>query len=407
MGNGAADVPHRPSLAGLDRVRATAALGVVLLHACVPYLSNPMPGLIWPVKDAASATVDWLFWGIEVFIMPVFLVLAGYLLYRSSLRQSEEALLRSRAKRLLVPLGFGLVVILPIDLYLWTLGLVIEGAVPAVKLKSFKFESPIGDAIWGTAHLWFLSYVFSYVAVFAALLRCKKRSIRFGIALRSVTKPRVVLPVLFGVAVGAVFVSPEVVWGFQHGFLPYPSKWCYCAAFFAAGWFLGSWDRELVWLKTYAFRTAALGVLFLVAAIALGRWHLQQGGGASELLVLAVVTTTAAISTTLGVLGFAVRSDAPVGRSTRYLAAASFWIYLVHHPVVGLTHIDLKWLLPEAAPIVKLMLSFMVTTAFCLASYELLIVRTRLGLWLGFRSITSVEVVPETVAPAREFRRAA
>ena len=67
------DAPPK-RLAGLDRVRALAALGVVLLHACVPYLRHPMPGLTWPIRDTTSATVDWLFWSIEVFIMPVFLI---------------------------------------------------------------------------------------------------------------------------------------------------------------------------------------------------------------------------------------------------------------------------------------------------------------------------------------------
>ena len=50
---------------------------LVALHAGVPYARHPMPGLIWPVSDSRSGVVDAIFWSIEVFIMPLFLVMAG------------------------------------------------------------------------------------------------------------------------------------------------------------------------------------------------------------------------------------------------------------------------------------------------------------------------------------------
>ena len=40
-------------------------------------------------------------------------------------------------------------------------------------------------------------------------------------------------------------------------------------------------------------------------------------------------------------------------RDGEILAAASFWIYLVHHPILGIIHIDLKWLLPDANPVLE------------------------------------------------------
>jgi glucan biosynthesis protein C len=134
--------PKQPNaVAGLDVLRVFAAMAVVVLHASVPYLRIRMPGLVWPVGDNSSRWVDAVFWGIEVMIMPLFLVIAGFLLWRSSRRLSPGQLVSSRAKRILIPLAFGILVILPIDLYIWTVGLVADGAVEPIKLKSLKFDT--------------------------------------------------------------------------------------------------------------------------------------------------------------------------------------------------------------------------------------------------------------------------
>ena len=98
--------PNRNSgaaLPGLDFLRGVAALGVVMLHACVPYPRHPMPGLAWPVHDGASPWVGFLFWWIELFIMPLFLAMAGFLAWQTLQRHGERKLVRNRAKRLLIP----------------------------------------------------------------------------------------------------------------------------------------------------------------------------------------------------------------------------------------------------------------------------------------------------------------
>lgn len=375
----------RHPIAGLDRVRAGAALGVVLLHACVPYLRHPMPGLVWPISDSTSGLADWMFWGIEVFIMPVFLVLAGFLLWHSSQRSQPIELLRSRAKRLLIPLTFGLLVILPIDLYVWTLGLVAEGQVAAVKLKSFKFEQPLSEQIWGTAHLWFLGYVFLYVTVAAAAMSVRRRSPRLTTWLDRADSSRLILPIILLAAVLSIYLAPEVVWGFQHGFAPVPSKWLYCGTYFLGGWLMGRWDPSLQSLQARAGRFFGVGVVSLLVTIPLGIWHLDQSGAGIALATLALMTTLSAATLTLGLIGLATGSSWPVGRVVSYLAGASFWIYLIHHPLLGLLHIDLKWLLPEASGLTKLLLSFGATILVSLLTYEYIVQRTRLGLWLGLR----------------------
>ncbi|MFC2686084.1 MAG: acyltransferase, partial [Arachnia propionica] len=67
----------------------------------------------------------------------------------------------------------------------------------------------------------------------------------------------------------------------------------------------------------------------------------------------------------------------------RYLADASYWMYLVHLPLLVLFEIplaDLGWPI-----LVKLLLTWAVTTAVLLITYELLVRHTWLGAWLNGR----------------------
>mgnify|MGYP001820838048 CR=1 FL=1 len=210
------------AVAGLDMLRVFAAMAVVLLHAGVPYLQTRMPGLVWPVSDNSSRVVDAIFWGIEVMIMPLFLVIAGFLFWRSARRLSPWQLVGSRAKRMLIPLAFGIVVVLPIDLYIWTVGLVADGTVDPIKLKSLKFDPPIANNIWGLAHLWFLLYVFLYVVVAATLFRLASFAFIKRVA-RTVAQRNVFVPALSCIAGLTLFAARVVVWGFQHAVLPVPS----------------------------------------------------------------------------------------------------------------------------------------------------------------------------------------
>lgn len=368
--------------AGLDALRAAAAFGVVLLHSCVPYLQHPMPGLAWPVRDTASPIVDFGFWWIELFIMPLFLVIAGFLAWQTLERRGPIALVRSRAKRLLIPLLFGILVILPLDLYCWVLGWVAEGIVAPIKLKSLKFDGVVDRDLWGLSHLWFLQYLFLYVSVTALVVLVRRR---YATLDRQSPKPLVIAAAVLAVGTVTLYVRPEVVWGFQHAFPPVVSKWLYCGLFFAFGATLASHDGQLVRLKAHAHRLVAPAMLFSVAAVSLGRWHLS-GNGDHQLaeIALAALTCCSGLLLTLALIGVAVARIGQVPQTVQYLAAASFWVYLVHHPLLGLVHLDLKWMLPGASPVVKTVAAFAIASGLSLLLYEGLIRRTALGRTLGF-----------------------
>jgi peptidoglycan/LPS O-acetylase OafA/YrhL len=373
--------PLTAKFAGLDAVRGFAALGVVLFHACIPYLKHPMPGLTWAVRDDANGVTDFFYWWMELFIMPLFLVMAGFLAWKTFQKRGRSELIMSRARRLLKPLLFGIVVVLPLDLYCWVLGWVADGIVPAVKLRSLKFDPHLDRNLWGLSHLWFLQYLFLYVVVFAV---ASSLGSRFSILRRIRLGPKAIVGMIVFLGSTTLYFHPEVVWGFQHDFLPVASKWIYSGLSFALGAALANFDGELDWLKASANRIVPAAAVCSVAAVLLGQWHLSGGQSQQAQVALAGLTCVSSVLISLSIIGVAVARVGRVSNVVGYLSAASFWVYIVHHPILGLVHTDLKFLMPGMSPVLKTIIAFAVTSGFCLATYETFVRKTRLGIWLGF-----------------------
>ncbi len=414
-------LPLRPLPArniGPDAVRAFAALLVVYLHACAAYLTNPMPGLVWATQDQRSAACDSLFWAIEVFIMPLFLLLAGFYSWRSLANGSGGEFLLSRSRRLLRPLLFGVLMILPLDLYIWMLGMVGDGFMPLSKLRSLKVPAPQSDYLWGLSHLWFLLYAFTYSALLVGV-----RAV-FGLKSWKLIWNKAAQVSIIGFSAAAILslaLAPEVVFGFQHSFLPNPSKWIYCGMFFAGGVALAVYDPHFYKINRNAARKLAFGMIATTAAVLLGRWTLAPDRALPEQsmasqwvpISLAIITVVAAWSVSLGLIGVANRWSPALQRSTtiaaaiRYLAEASLWIYLIHHPIVGLVQIDLKHLVPGLSPFAKSILVLAISSALAIASYETLIRRTRFGHWIGLTSKPPQQEPAQATEPSAVVSRPA
>ncbi|SMP40493.1 Peptidoglycan/LPS O-acetylase OafA/YrhL, contains acyltransferase and SGNH-hydrolase domains [Neorhodopirellula lusitana] len=333
-------VSAKTNLIGVTALRGWAAVAVVVLHACMPYSTPAMPGLVWSVTDTPSQTATVLMWSIEVVIMPVFLVVAGFLASQSMANRGPSKTLKNRLKRLGWPLLWTTLFLIPVDLYIWLCGLLADGVITPRKLQSLKFDDALDSKIWGLSHLWFLQYLMTYVALLALgwdrLQSIGTTSLR-----------RWGLPACLGIAVAVLAARPEVVWGFQHAFLPVASKWIYSGVFFLAGAMWWRLDPQLQALTEHSKRLIGPSVMLWTAAVTVGIWWLTQAPNATASMVnqtsLAILTVAAAACVTFALVGLSMRKVNRLGPITGRLASASFLIYLLHHPVVGLAHISAKY----------------------------------------------------------------
>jgi glucans biosynthesis protein C len=428
---------------GLDWLRAFATILVVLLHAGIPYLTQPLPGVVWSVESAErSSAVNLCCWWINGFIMPLFFLMSGFFACELRERLGTGGFLRHRLHRIGGPLLFGMIVILPLDLYAWLLGWVQQGWIPAQKLRSLKIDSPLGDQLWGLAHLWFLEYLLLYCLAGWAICRVLDWRVRRRVESRR-TAPVIPLPAVSGspwgrsvsvnerllaggtALLGAVAicgtvltVEPEVVIGFRHGWLPLWENAIFFAVPFAIGWgwaafrkkgptgseAVGNGSEGVTWWLPAGGLVLATGMF--VTLLPRLEAHLTRNETGLTDPGLAYLFAGFGLLMSVSLFGIALLSSArqaPAG--VRYFAQASFWIYLLHHPLVGLVHVDL-WSLAWPAW-VKFLVAALVPLTLCLLTYQIVVRRTFIGLVLNGRHATqrpagaTVEPVAES-APTRQ-----
>ena len=390
---------------GVDVTRVIAALLVVYLHSCIPYVHPNMPGLAWLIYDNSSKLTSLSFWLVELFIMPLFLIIAGFYARKSLEKQGPHEFIIARHKRLLKPFLWSCLLILPLEYYLWVASWVIEGKIPVETLWKLKVPRDHRHHLFGTAHLWFLPYTLSYCLVLATLhyllgtrlpnvtkrLKDRFKTIIDEKFLRKKTQvannPYLLPMYIFnGIAV-IVFLAtaPEVVFGFQHAFMPVLSKWCYSGTYFAAGAITASGGFQFSDLNPRPLKALSCGTAASMIAIAVGTWsisfadpfsaNLQTNWQAS--IILSILTTIAAwkISTSLVEILSCLPTMFGFYRFLRpavtYLASASFYVYLLHHPLVALIQLNLKLNAPNHSPGLKVLICFSLAVSLTIGFYYL------------------------------------
>lgn len=361
-------------LDGMDALRAGALLLGILLHALMPFL----PGDLWLVNDKYDEVgVLFAIVPIHLFRMMLFLVMAGFFGAMSRGRRGTPGFLRDRAVRILLPL----VVFWPAAVM--SLGPIIiadrqrtGAAMPEVRVTSILDISP--------GQLWFLWVLFEcYLIVLAAgwlLGRLPNANSVRDKAGRLLTTP-------WGIVVGAVsFAAASLLQGHTvegitepTTLVPEPRGLVAYAGALTIGWLLWHGRDSLQAISRH-------WVAYLVAAVA-GTALATLLGGASPLgqplpsWVKAGLAGLAAWSWVYGLTGVALRCIRREIPAVRYLADASYWLYLLHLPLlVGLEFLvaQLDW--PVA---VKLLAVVSVTVGILLVSYDLIVRPTFVGAWLN------------------------
>ena len=395
-----------PRYHGLDWLRAVAALAVIGFHSGIAYTIRPFPGLAWPVHDPhPSSSVDAATWWVDTWIMPVFFMMGGFLAAQLFQRLGPADFFRHRTRRLFYPFLFGCVTILPLSLYAWLLGWVVEERIPLKKLRTLS----LGDAgrnMWGVGHLWFLEYLFLFCIAAWLLHQTVSRITRprpgvvptaFGFRLSAFHSP--LAPLLLAVcSVLALWWDPQIVIGFRHAWHPLPANLLYYAPCFIAGW----WMMHRRPQRRAGWRFALAGLLAspLLIAAALPLIHAHAAIELTGIPRLAMVALFVACgwTTSLAALRLSLAPCTPPPQMVQYVSQASFWLYLFHHPVVGLAQVALHG--SGLAAAAKFVIVWATATALPLLTYEVAVRRTWIGALLnGRRDQRSPSPVLQTPTP--------
>ena len=398
---------------GLDGLRALAMLLGIVLHATLPYFARIADiEVMWPADDDQSLALLVLFDFIHLWRMPVFFLLAGFFAHLVLERRSTASFIRDRLQRIAVPLVLFTCVMSLILPVLWNYGWKGEFAVDPGVLDPRKWPH---YAAQGTplAHLWFLWHLLIMYAVLLGLRRVG--ATRLGLAVRSVppvaSLARRSVAAVYARAPLLLMAAAAVLLAWRGGdeskpiFPPNVPDLLYGALFFFYGY--GLWARRALIenLKRHAVLAVLWASAFPVYAlhlIMLGALQDAEGGGASgvvaRLALVEVLAHGAAVvllaQALLGSCEALLRAPRPW---VRWTADASYWIYLMHLPVVAwltfwLAHLDRSGHLTALTGFawgagLKFLAAGVVTAAAGLASYRYLVRSTPLGTLLNGKRV--------------------
>jgi glucans biosynthesis protein C len=385
----------------LDALRAGALLLGVLMHATISFMPNPG----WVADDVDTSTVL-LFanFTAHIFRMSLFFAIAGFFAHLLLDKYGVKGFAQNRLKRIALvflifwPILLALLFLVAMWEAGWANPFAAEGGIqPAPPSPPPPRRAPLWQ-ILPLGHTWFLYLlVWFYVGAlavvgFARLLDAKGRVAALIDAGLRVSSGTHVLPVVLAAPLAAVFFLGEA-WTANSGIrtpdfglVPNTSAIVGFGTAFAFGWFLHRQPALLsVWQRSWlVYAAAAIALTVYCArtnyAVRLGAPLPAEIG---ERFLVAAAYPLAIWAWCLALLGAATRhlsGDNPV---IRYLADSSYWVYLVHLPLVVALQVWVsQW------PVgwqVKYPLILLIAIPVLLASYQLLVRNTFLGAWLNGR----------------------
>jgi fucose 4-O-acetylase-like acetyltransferase len=307
---------------------------------------------------SASATVAYEF--MRITLMAMFFVISGWSSVAPVRKRGAVRLIQDRARRLLIPLGVGIVVFGPAIKYIElcqgrSIGVNFR-EVPPLEIGFMEFLPRYfthGNLLtW--SHLWFLGYLFLMTCLMLPLLKQLA-----GLAPRTAV-PAAATVYLPALALAGLLAALDGYWPFQPTLYGDGANFCFFALCFAIGAVIAVWPGFETRLRSEAPRLLVLMLAAFVGVIYFGE--------SLEGRLLVGVTAWAAIGAGLG---YAARLDPPTTPALTYLSDASLPVYILHHLPLLLIAMPL---LPLPLPVwVKIALIAASTTVVTLAAYHWLV----------------------------------
>jgi peptidoglycan/LPS O-acetylase OafA/YrhL len=124
--------PNENRLHALDAVRGFALLLGVAFHAALSFMPGWPPGIWAMVDNSPSQFLSDAGFVAHIFRMSLFFFIAGFFARMMFHKRGAGGFWVNRAKRIAVPLVVGWVVLFPLIMWVWSLGLnkVFNGQVP-------------------------------------------------------------------------------------------------------------------------------------------------------------------------------------------------------------------------------------------------------------------------------------
>ncbi|MBN8481944.1 MAG: acyltransferase family protein [Xanthomonadales bacterium] len=390
-------------LHGLDAVRGFALLLGVALHAAMSWI--PGAEYFWVTADTGPSTaLAVLFHWVHSFRMTLFFVLAGYFGRLLLVRRGTRGFVVDRFRRIVLPavsLWFPILMAI-VAVLTWNAWLKNGGALPDAP------PPPLTVDTFPLTHLWFLYLLtFFYAGVLA--VRAGFMAIdRDGNGQRVVDallrRALPFTPVLAALVLAGVLMSLPTWWAWfgiptpDTGLVPNRAALVAYGLAFGFGWLLQRQPDVLgvlrrSWPIHLGIAVAASGACLAMTGLVPSA---APAGNTLADWTTAFLYPLAGWSWSFAIIGLALRFLSAPSAARRWLADSSYWVYLVHVPVVmalqvAATQVDAPWW-------IEYPLVLAVATVLLLGSYQLIVRHTWIGAALNGRHMP--RALPTQAEPA-------
>ena len=375
---------------GLDALRGGMMLLGVVLHSAALYLAAPPPHVPLVTDRNTSLVMDAIFDFIHAFRMPLFFVLAGFFAALLVEKRGVAAAYRNRMVRIAAPLAAAMFTILPLTLlFLLDFALAARyGASDLIPdphlLERLDEDMRARGAPTGipTLHLWFLLYL----CYFYLLIPFCRMVVRWSLPIEARLGGFLASPL--SLPVFALFTA-VTLWPYPGGqvlgdfiFLGFsPPAFLYYGTFFVAGYVFHHYRASTAELPRLLPWCAALAVVLF--PLSLYASHLEYTRPAAEVGFHLMAVTLHALCTWALIWLFAGMALRYFDRPTPwvlYASQSSYWVYLLHLPVICFV----GWLLApvDVSALVKFAAVLGVTTVVCFVTYHYGVQHTWIGAFL-------------------------
>ncbi len=390
--NSSAVVPAR--LDYLDATRAFALVLGVVFHASLSFMPIFMG---WAVQDISTGTAVATFVTIShSFRMELFFLLAGFFGCVTLQRKSAGEFVRGRFVRIVVPFVVGWFLLRPLLVSGWLMGSAsLRGDYefwPNI-VAGFKTLETLPAGIFTGTHLWFLYYLTLLTGLALAVRGVIGATGAMGdailrvadVATRWVAKSSLAIPVLaVPTAVALWFMR---FWGMDTPDQSLAPHWPVLAVyvgFFGLGWLIGrgrgTLIEEMSRLSVDRWLCATVGIsgVFWLGRLQGDLAHPHYAALKAGFALSYAATMWSLVFLTMGMFR---KICAEEHRWIRYVADSSYWMYLVHLPIVvwlqvAIAEVALHWS-------VKLGVVSAATVGLALVTYDLFVRSTWMGLLLN------------------------
>lgn len=377
----------------LDAARAFALILGIIFHASISF----MPMFIgWAVMDISTSAIVPLFMLIShSFRLALFFLIAGFFSHMTFHGKGVHTFIKSRLVRIATPFIIGWFLLRPLLVSGWIMGAESmrgEANILNALITGFATLSDLPKDLFIGTHLWFLYYLL-FISVGVVLLHYlvslhkpiqqKLTQLADATTRWICNSPSAIFAVAIPTAASLWFMDH---WGMDtpdKALVPHVPASLIYGGFFIFGWLL---HRQLPLIENFTRLTwykFTLCLVSIVAAYLLSGFEMKLGQSGYTLLKFGFVISYAIMMWSLVslTLGLFKRYFDRQSKTVRYVADASYWLYLIHLPIViwlqiAFAELPLNWS-------IKLISITAITIAISIALYDTLVRPTYIGVILN------------------------